>query len=312
MADNLQPIAERTAEQSRILLLEECLRRFLRHFPCGHTIPHYGCVACEADMALKAKGGFQVNTGNQPSDTPKPHVTDWANMDALLDAVETGSIQGSEVYHCPKCGYTPEDAAFHMDHHICEAKYGGPPMPKPAASPSQQVEGDGGESPAPKPCDCGNQPDCDCECEFCVGVEPIVLRAPFDTIRHARRWWVRSGGFRICAMLDIGCPRQYAEAIATLLQAGYDSLSATNAQTGSHLTNTPPVSASEAEIARLTEERDKLRGLLIEAHDAMIDYAMQVGRCCMCFRGGKHSDDCMTVKIRELVQSLEPSVKEGE
>lgn len=33
------------------------------------------------------------------------------------------------TYRCPMCGYTPEDAGLHMDHHICVAK-GGPEMPR--------------------------------------------------------------------------------------------------------------------------------------------------------------------------------------
>ena len=33
------------------------------------------------------------------------------------------------IYRCPCCNYTHADAAYNMDHHICERK-GGPKMPK--------------------------------------------------------------------------------------------------------------------------------------------------------------------------------------
>ena len=42
----------------------------------------------------------------------------------------------------------------------------------------------------------------------------IILSPPFDVIEHGDFWWVTSNGFRICALVDIGTPKEYAEHIA--------------------------------------------------------------------------------------------------
>lgn len=38
------------------------------------------------------------------------------------------SEPSDDGYRCPECGYTRDDAAFYLDHHLCEAR-GGPKMP---------------------------------------------------------------------------------------------------------------------------------------------------------------------------------------
>ena len=43
-----------------------------------------------------------------------------------------------EAYRCPSCGYTAEDAAFHMDHRLCEIKTGLPNPRKVEAERMQQ------------------------------------------------------------------------------------------------------------------------------------------------------------------------------
>jgi hypothetical protein len=57
------------------------------------------------------------------------HVTRFCQEAGVVRHILRVETDSQNVYHCPDCGYTRADAAYHMDHRICELK-GGPPMPK--------------------------------------------------------------------------------------------------------------------------------------------------------------------------------------
>lgn len=59
---------------------------------------------------------------------PEPKPPDECPM-CLDDDYKCYAHAGPEAYRCSDCGYTQADAAFNMDHRLCEAA-GGPLMPK--------------------------------------------------------------------------------------------------------------------------------------------------------------------------------------